>query len=232
MGSLTRAQIVTQGLREAGDTSLTTRGNEWLNRWLRSQYMALDWPFLQRRLEAFALVTDATYVRVGAGATVTPHIQRIHDPVWVYKSDYSIRRKARIVSLLDGDINSDETVNRPSGHRGVPASFKVRPNATTGGRWDLIPDVFPDRDLLLALDYTELPDNIDTSSSGDSTIPRYPNDDTLVKCVEVAALKYLKSDNYMAERDVLANMVLNDRVKFGAALGINDTWGLDPKVFR
>jgi hypothetical protein len=231
VGALTRAEIVTQGLREAGNTSLTTRGNEWLNRWLRSQYMALDWPFLQRRATGISLALGATSVSFGAGSSVTPQVQRIHDPVWLYNTDYTVRRKARIVSLLDGDEDRDETINNPSTHKGVPTTFKARPDATTEGKWTLVPEVIPDRSLLIALDYTELPDNINTATAGDSTKPRYPNDDTMIQAVYVAALKHDKADNYMAERDVLASMVLADRVKFGAALGINDTWGLDPKVF-
>lgn len=232
MGALTRAQIVTRGLLAAGNTSLTTRANEWLNSWLRSQYAAVDWPFLQKRASGISVASATSSLVVGAGNNgITDVIRRIHDPIYVYNTGKTVRTKMRVSTLLDGPLSWDEDV-RPDTAKGVPDRCKLRPVAGTEGAWTMVLNRNTDRALLFSFDYTYLPANITETSAGDASVPEYPNDETLIKCVEAYALKHEKADNYPTERDVLAQMALNDRIKYGSALGINDTWGLDPKVFR
>lgn len=228
MGDLTRAQLVSAGLNKAGNTDLTTLANVWFNAWLRSTYAAWPWPFLQRRITAVSLTTGATSLSLGNGSNgVTAEIQRIHDPIWIGQGTYSTRALARIRQLHGGDAEKDEYL-RPSTEKGLCTEFKVRADSSSPGRWTLIPYPFPDKNYLLAIDYQERPAAI----SADATVPPYPNDRTMIQAVICDALQYMKDPAYRDELEVLAAMVVDDRVKFGEVTGLNDELGLDPKTFR
>lgn len=232
MGAWTRGTIVSEGGLQAGDTSLSTRMNAALNAWLRSVYGAWPWPFLQRRKSGLSLTTGATSVTVGDGnGGVTPQIQRIVAPVYVYNSAYSKRGRALIRQLTGGPIEYDESANDSSEGRGMPTLFKVRGKSTGFGIWDLIPSPVPDETYLLAFDYIESPDDL----SSDNDVPLYPNDRTMVQLVMSEVLKYKEgadSPAYQQALQVLASMVGEDRSKFGIVPGTNDLIQLDPDVFR
>lgn len=233
MGYLTRLQIVTRGLQNAGASSnLETRANEWLNSWLRSQYEALPWPFLTKRQDAVSLATAATSVDFGAGNTITPWVRRILDPIWVYNTGYTVRQKARIRNLLDGAVSDDWVVNDPTLHTGIPTLFAVQPHPSTQGAVRLIPNTFPDRDLLLGIQYIEVPIDIDETTTGDSTKPVYPSDRTMVQAVKLDAMRYERIEGVGDEAALLTAYVQDDKLKYGATEGINQSWGLDPKRFR
>lgn len=203
--------------------------NVWLNAWLRSQYGAWPWPFLCRRITSVALGAGVNSLTIGNGnAGVTPEIQEVRDPLWVYTSDYGKRGKARIRSLIDGQESLDETINNPATNVGMPTLFKVRANPTTIGAWDLIPTPVPDVAYLLAIDYIEQPLDITVGS----TRPRYPNDRTMIQFIVSAALQYLdRRADYAKENDVLTEMAVYDRVKYGGVTGTNDSSPLDGGVF-
>lgn len=233
MGKLTRAQIVSEGLLAAGDARLTSRANVWLNAWLRSNYAGFPWPFLLRSVAGVALDTGDNQIELGGGSGgVTAGIRRIIDPMYVYTSDKRTRRQVRIYSATEVSVLDDPDLNDSSERRGLPSKARVKSDASTWGKWTVTFDVWADRDLLVKVQYYEQPDDIDTSSGGDSTIPIYPNDRTLMKCVEAEALRYKKADNYQNELDVLAAMVVDDRMKYGTVAGQNDWTDLDPTVYR
>ncbi len=229
MGSLTRAQIVSQGLYLAGNTSLTTQANTWLNFWLRDEYAAWPWPFLQKRLSGIALAAGATALAFGAGSGgEVREVLRIIDPVWLYDSSYMNRKRVRIRQLLGGSLAEDETVNNPANFVGLPETFKARKSNITNGLWSLVPAPVPDKAYLVALDYLFLPgDPIDGET------PIYPSDKTMVQAVKVQALGQMKQgDEYMAELQILQNMVIATRMRSGDAVGVNDVMGLDQEVYR
>lgn len=236
MGSLTRSQIVDEGMLQAGRSDLEARMNVYLNAWLRSQYTAWDWPFLHRRKTGLALTAGLTTVSVGNGSSsITAEIKKILDPIYVYDSTYSTKCRARIRQLTGGDVYFDETVNNPATWRGLPTQFKVKADTALWGKWSLIPMPFPDRDYLATFDYIETPANIDVSSSGDSTIPIYPNDRTMIQAVVSETCKYAygsDSPQFAAAMDLLSSMVVDDRMKFGQVHGTNDLVQLDSDTFR
>lgn len=232
MGTLARSEIVARGLRLAGDTTLTTRANEWLNSWLRSQYAAWPWPFLIKRASSLTLAQGATSLTVGAGSGgVSDVIRQVRDPIFVYTTDKSMRVKARISQIADPSLAADESTILSTAI-GVPPYFKVRAEGTTFGKWVLYPSLIPDRALLVAFDYLVQPADIDTSTGGDSTVPLYPDDETMIQAVFVAGLKYLKRYDELATEDAtLSAMKSGDRLKWGEVLGTNGAMGLDPNVF-
>lgn len=232
MGQLSFATIVSEGLLLAGDDSLTTRANVWLNAWLRSQYAAWPWPFLQRRATGVSLASGATSLSFGAGAIVTPEVKRILTPVFIYDSAYTTAKRVSVRTLTGGELVEDETVNNPSNNIGAPARFKVRADTSLWGKWLLIPTPVPDRTYLLAIDYIVQPADISTTTD----VPLYPNDRTMIQAMKHAALDYLKEADAPAALDVLASMVIDDRVKYGEVTGTNDQlgslMGLDTGYFR
>ena len=67
---------------------------------------------------------------------------------------------------------------------------------------------------------------------GDSAVPLYENDRTMIQAVNVFVLKYKKDDTYEREAQILVAMVNEDRIKYGSEPGMNDSLFLDPKIFR
>ena len=235
MGNLTRQQVVQRGLRAAAcPSTLEVRMNELLNAWLSSQYAAMDWPFLTRQKVGVSFVTGATAVAFGAGnAGVTQRVKRVIDPIRLYNSDYTVRAKMRVSSVHDVSIADDPTINDPAKHKGIPERCFVRPHETTQGAFNIIPSVFPDRDLLAVVDYVVIPDDIDETSAGNATKPVYPNDRTLIQAVKHLALDFdRRGGEAAAALEILGGMVGDDKLKFGALPGINQQWGLDPNVHR
>lgn len=233
MGQYTRSKIITEGLLAAGDSSLTKRAYSWLNGWLRSNYAGFMWPFLMREKAGLELNQGEQTLAFGVGSGgETLEVRRLTDPMFIYDSGYTTRSNIRIRSFLNDNPLLDESVNDPANNVGLPAYVKVRPYPGTYGKWDLVFDKAADKNYLVKVSYVVQPADIAEDVSGDSTIPLYPNDRTMVKLIEVEALKYKKADNYPVEREVLSAMVVDDRMKYGEVPGINDAITLDPKVFR
>jgi hypothetical protein len=233
MGSMTRLEIITQGIAEAGvdDTNKSLAETD-LNLRLQRIYNAWPWPFLQKRASGVALAQGATSLDVGNGSgSITDLIRRILNPMYLYRSDYTYAGRISTRPIAGGPVSLDETINNPATLTGPPQLMKVRQHSTAAGKWTLTPMPTPDRAYLMALDYIFTPANMTVGVGGDASIPVYPNDSTMVKIVEVWALKYFKHETYTTERDVLADMVIQDRVVYGSVDGTNDNLALDDSVF-
>jgi hypothetical protein len=227
MGSLTRGQIVTEGLLLAGNANLTTRANQWLNSWLRSHYRSWPWPFLIRRAQNITLSAGATSLLVGGGNNgITEQVQRLYDPVYVYTADKKSRAIARIRSVIAGPVDMDESVLDPADNRGMPQYFKVRSN-TVWGTWQLEPYPYADQTYSLAFDYLIQPADI----TSDATVPVYPNDQTMIQAVVAWASRYMKLESAGGELELLSAMGSDDRLKYGEVPGINDQLKLDGASF-
>lgn len=190
--------------------------------------MAWPWPFLQRRASQLSLTSGTGTKTVGAGSGgVTGLIQRIYDPIYIYTSDKLSRGMIRFRELAGEDVAFDEDA-RPTTQIGMPNTVKGRPTAGTWGSWDLIVDPIPDRNYLISFDYTIQPSDI----NGTTDIPLYPNDRTMVHLVAAMALAHMGDERAGEMREIAAAMTVDDRMKYGRALGINDSWGLDKDSFR
>lgn len=235
MGRMTRTEIIEAGLNDAGDSSLSTPAVTWLNNWLRKTYEAWEWPFLKNFKTGLALATGDASVTIGAGSGgVTRIITNIFDPVYLYNSGYTVRAVARLRKLYGGPAEIDPDIIDNASNRGQPQFFRARLSTTTAGAWVLYPYPFPDKDYLLKIEYQFLPDALTVGAD----IPAYPNDATLVKAVEAAALNYMAaSDPSFVRRAEAARAetqaaVLEDRINYGSYPGAKDTLGLDGGVFK
>lgn len=228
MGTLTRGQIVTEGLLLAGNANLVDRANQWLNSWLRSHYRSWPWPFLIRRAQNITLSAGATSLLVGGGNNgITEQVQRLYDPVYVYTADKKSRAIARIRSVIAGPVDMDESALNPSDNIGMPAYFKVR-SGTTWGTWQLEPYPYPNQNYNLAFDYLIQPADI----TSDATVPVYPNDQTMIQAVVAWSSRYMKLEGAGGELELLSAMGSDDRLKYGEVPGINDQLQLDGASFR
>lgn len=232
MGALTRAQIVAQGLLIAGRTDLTTQGNIWLNAFLRDAYRSWSWPYLHKTYVGLSLPSGTTSLLFGAGSTETLEVPHIFDPIRIYTSDKSMRENVRVRQWTDGDAWTDEDL-QASTDVGLPRVVRLLPSNASWGKWTLRPYPTPDRDYLLKLRYLIQPADIDTTSGGDSTVPIYPNDETMIQAVKTAAFKYMREDELaQSEQQRLDALKQGDKVRYGVVNGINDRTDLDSQVFR
>lgn len=231
MGQLTRLQIVTEGMRLAGNTAVGTQANIWLNAWLRSVYRSWTWPFLHRKTTGVALNAGVTSISFGAGSSIAEEVQHIFDPVKVYTADKRTLGIARIRQLMDGSLYQDEDLIdwSQAGNRALPYWMRIRPDDTLWGKWTLLPYPVADNNYLLKIEYLIQPADI----SSDSTKPIYPNDETMVQAVKVDTLNYMHLfEPYALEKQILNEMRTADKVKYGSVMGINDRLTLDQGVFR
>lgn len=228
MGGLTRTEIIDQGLANTGRDDLASLIVPEFKAWLRQKAGEWNWPRLFRREEAVALSAGSRSLSFGNGAIVTPQVQRIIDPIWVYKSDYTQGSQLRIQTITDTPAAFDESINDPVRKRARPERAKVRPDATLEGKWVIWFSSVPDQAYLLALDYIVMP-----TDPGATDKPWYPNDMTMIKLIECIALKYAKRYDVLAqEREILRSMTVEDRGQYGQIPGTNESLPLDSGIFR
>lgn len=233
MGKLTRTQILTQGITLAGKATSSAAfvslvATSW-NAWLRSTYKGWLWPFLTAQTAGVALAAGTQSLVIGGGqGGVTDDIDDIYDPVYVYTADYAVYDKARVRQIHGGPSYREPSIINPTINTGLPVEFKARPHPTIEGRWTLTPYPFPDKAYRLSLDYKVLP----ADTSGDTDVPNYRNDRTLIYAAKVCTLEHMKDESYPSELQLLAAMVGQDYAKDAAKTGTNDNLGLDPNTFR
>lgn len=224
MARLTRAQIVDEGQKLSGREDLATNANAWLQRWLDSVAASWPWPMLQR--EVLAIPVSAATLLLGNGnGGVTEKIQRILDNVWLYDSAKTMRRQLRVKTFL----SSPEDRITASLNTGIPSYFRLI--ETQHGAWTLYFDITPSTTYYLSVPYIALP----VAMTSDSDVPWYPNDETMVQAVAFKVAEHSDgkdSEAAVGAQQLLASLVSNDRVRYGAANGVNDLLQLDPVRFR
>lgn len=235
MGSQSRASIVTQGLSFAGYPGLTTLANGWLNFKLRSWASSWQWPMLRNRLTQVPLNAGQQSILFGQGQS--GEARWVHDfvnPLLVYSADYSRKGMVYIKEVNQTpSIWNDETINQPSSNIGLPYQCKIYAVGATPGQWQIFPWLIPDINYLLVINYYFIPNDLATDSSVDNTLPWYPNDETMIKAVEAAALRWMKQYKSADAKDQeVVALHTADKVHFGATQGQNTNIGLDPSTYR
>lgn len=232
MGSLTRDALITAGMGKAGNLSTTVKARIEVEfqAWLDRQYSAWSWPFLKKRAVGLSLSAGTTSLTVGNGSGgVTREIIKLVSPVLFYTSDRTTRGKAPIVQASgDDSVEWDETLQDSTLWRGSPAQFKAR-HGTTRGSWDLVPMPFPDKALLLAIDYFERP-----ATLTGAVVPIYPEDSTMISAIAALTLVDQKGADHAASQALLEEtgaLAARDRASHGAVPGENDVIPLSSAVF-
>lgn len=231
MGQLTRDTILSEALLLAGDDRLTERAKVWLNTWLTATYDRFNWPFLQRNYQGMPFASGVTKITIGnglpVGNVIAEQIKYINSPIGVYDSGYTLLVNANVqqVSSLP-----EQYMSNPATNIGVPTLFRVRHAVSQWGKWDIVPNIVPDRNLLLAINYQPTVLHITDGTQ----VPIYPNDRTMIQAVITEAYRYMRSmEEYAHELEVLSEMVKGDKLTYGTGVpGSQDVLQLDPAVFR
>lgn len=232
MGQDTRDAIITQGLALAACDDLGgAEPQTELLAWLRRQAAGWPWPQLHRPARGVSLPAGTASFDFGAGSTITDRVQRILDPGYVYDSPKNTRRLLRVMNLVGNAAEDDETLQLAS-EEGTPERIKVYPatftTSATAGKWTIYPLPVPDKDYLLKLDYLLMP-----ADPGASDYPWYPSDRTMIQLVYAIGIKHRRQmDAYGMAMSELDAMVARDRMDYGQSAGINQSTGLDSRVFK
>lgn len=225
MAQLTRDQVVSEGQLLAGRDDNAVASATWLQRWLDSVAASWPWPLLMTEATGIALVSGATSLALGNGSGgITPKILKINDNVHLYDSTRTFRKRLRIRHQLS--TPSDRI--GPTTNTGTPANARIF--NTSFGVWTLYFEPTPERDYLLTIPYLVVPAAMTTGSD----VPWYPNDETMVQVVAFKNHEFYDGKDApvtRAAQEMLAGMVASDRVRYGAATGVNDYMILDPAVF-
>ncbi len=232
MGQFTRDEIVAQGLALAACDDLAgTEPDTELKAWLRRQAAGWPWPRLHRPARNVSLPAGTVSFDFGAGSTITDRVQRILDPAYIYDTARRTRRVIRVANLTGNSPDDDETVV-PATEDGTPTQMKVYPftftTSATEGKWTIYPLPVPDRAYLLKIDYLLMP-----ADPGASDYPWYPSDRTMIQLVYAIGMKHRKEfDAYGMAMQELDSMISRDRMDYGQSAGINQSTGLDSRVFK
>lgn len=243
MGDLTRAQLMAQAGLAAGNDQASSFIRTWLDAWLKRTAKSWSWPLLRGRVDELSIATGAASVQCGAGVSTkidgstltTHHIHRLVGGMvyWYVPSAFNPRGVAYVRSLLGGSVDQDQSATSPTNRQGTPSTVKVKNSAD--GQLTLYLDPVPDRTLYLAFDVWTVPPSLTSGSPGDTEIPWYPNDRTLLQACKVAILELdaagEKDAHYDDESAKLAAMVIDDRDFDGEQAGDNQVMSLDPSVF-
>lgn len=228
MGVATLDALITSALLMGGNTRVASRAKEWLKDWLRSQAASFPWPQVTAdALVTGGLVTNAQSVLFGAGQGGEARVvQRINDPLWLYTADKRTRQMVRIQTAWgDMSLPDDDTVDAAS-NKGLPTMCRVLPVSL--GQWKLLFDKVADKDYSIKLNYRFIP-----TDPGDNDVPWYPNDRTMKRLVEAEVYRWNKETaEYNLAANEASSMLIDDKMKYGSVPGMNDGWGLDPRVFK
>ena len=185
---LTGNQIITQALEQAGNPSLTTLAQTWLNNILDRLYEDSRWPWQEKQLTAV----------LPAGSTVITLPGDFID-LWNKQGlkliDQTSGATRSLIFLTHDEYDVISVPTTP----GPPTHFEF--TYSVGAGWRPFPT--PDKDYNYTLRYKFKPARV---TNFDATVS-FPNDDLLVQAVYVRALQHEDDARYQVEAEVLAKMI-------------------------
>ena len=213
---LTRATIVTRGLRKAGNEAITVEANVALNTALFDLYTIYgDWPFL---------ATETPLTLAGSSfALPTDFLRTVDDD-------------ALIITAIDGsptyqlirEVPRDQfdRFRGPGANTGVPQQWTAN-RATTQGLFYPTPT----QAITARLRYQYLPPDIPTDSTGDAQVPLFPWHQYLINVVYQFGLEYERdgrADTQQAKNEMALRTI---RQTIRPRRQDSGTLPLDPQVF-
>lgn len=225
MGSKTAATIVSEALELAGDTSLTSRANVWLDLFLRDEYRQWDWDFL-KRFSQFSLDSGAVSVAMTLTDATQARILNVyaHAPQGTIGASLTSRVRLTNRGLFSGLPTDQHPKLTTTNDTGVPTYYSFDPRDSTGTLY-----VWPRADQAYTLDVEWIETPADLAGSG---TPRYPSDATMVQAVFAMALKHMQDARASEELQRLEVMRNRVRGVEHSADGGYDYLRLDPAFYR
>lgn len=229
MGQVTAAELISEGQLVAGRDDMATQAEAWLRRWLDAVAASWTWPMLQAEANGLALASGTTELDLGRGNSGTGgggidiKVLRILDNCWVYDTARTFKQRLRIKQQLSAPtdkIGPGSSVGRPTSARLFTYEFGV---------FTLSFDPVPDQNYLLSIAFQGL-----YPWEGLEAYPWYPNDETMVQAIAFKVSEFHNGKDHPVTRafqEQLAGLVSNDRIRYGALHGVNDSLILSPSVF-
>lgn len=242
MGTMTRAELLTQGGLEANrDDDVGTFVRTWLDTWLKRTAKSWSWPKLKRPFGSIVLAAGTDSLTVGNGSGgITPVLHRLVGNIILWRNAaYTSQGTIYTRQLIDADSTKDPRTTLAANRRGTPTTAKVRvgvDDTSDEGKFIIEPDPVPSVTLCLAFDAHVIPASIGATSATDSSKPWYPSDRTLADAVKVAFLALEDQGQnlpgFVSAMEHLDKLVVADRDFDGEGPGDNQMMGLDQSVFR
>lgn len=231
MARLTRDEVVTEGMLLAGrdptDTADFALAVGWLQRWLDSVAASWPWPINRRPVVVVVPAGSAT-AQFGTGSSGSPGtpqvVLEIMDAIWLYKPDNTALRRLPIRSQLAAPYG---VVGPGATHSGAPSSVQLLKNADA--TWTILLDQLTDQAYNLWLTCVLLPEVL-----GPTGKPWYQSDETLVQAVGFKCNEYWNGPDAKvteSNRQLLSTKVVEDRMRYGVAPGINRQFSLNPEFY-
>lgn len=180
MGRLQRSEIVNEGMERSGQTGIETRCNFFLNQFLEHLYRRQDWPFLLKTATVSSGSSDDELDISG----LSPEYLNVKT-VLVTTDDIGTLAHAAESGLSYEDLWELKEEALFNSNTGTPTDYHPAPDKQT-----ILVYPKPDKAITAKIRYYGLPAAIDTSSSGDSTVPDWPDDEGLVRAVEAFSNRY------------------------------------------
>ncbi|MFT3866843.1 MAG: hypothetical protein QM729_21480 [Solirubrobacterales bacterium] len=233
MASLTRDEIVAEGMRLAGrdpeNTGEQLLAVGWLQRWLNSRVAAWSWPTL-RQLTFLPVAQGAAFLQIGGtGSTITNTVVDILDGIWMYTPD---NRQPLFRLPIRNQLGAPSgLVGADSLRRGWPTSVQLVKNPDFAGGWRAVFDVPTDKAYSLSLTLIIQPANLTSGTAK----PWYENDETMVQAVAFKCHEYYDGKDSpltQAAQQQLASLGMDDKQRYGRAPGIGSKMALNPSTFK
>lgn len=224
MGEFTTAEIITEGLELAGDTSLTLRALNWLNMSLRRVYAQHPWPFLKTRYGPITLTAGSSSFLFGNGSNTVDKILRIERIRVASPTNNSFKGEMLVNDDEDTDA-ADDPSWLDSNSSGLPSRALIEAEPTVAHSWTVSFETNLDKAYRVLIRARRLPEYVDPSE-----IPVYPSDATMIHMVYVYALRHMTDERWIAEEQILNQMVTSDKVTFKA--GVNSKVRLSRRKFN
>lgn len=211
MSALSRDEIISIALQQAGNTTITNLARDWLNNILDRLYEDEKWPFQKKSTEGV----------VGIGATSVDLPEDFLD-VW---NDYGLRlvdSQGREFPLKIRDEDYLDLVSDPSGV-GTPEIAVLDFNSRTWRPYPLTNQSFSWR-----LRYKYKPERLE--SNDDSIL--FPNDQLLIEAIYTMALRYEDDDRAPQDLAFLTALIRKYKKGINRHVSKTDKFELNPEVFR
>lgn len=225
MGTLTRDTIVSEALQLAGDTSLTSRAEVWLNAWLRDEYRGWDWDFL-RRLTTISLASGAVSATMALThpTKARPKDVYVHRPAGTIGATLAARKRLTKVGFITGLEADRHPLLATTNDTGEPQRWGFDARDSAGLIY-----VWPRADQAYSLDVEWYETPADPTGTG---VPLYPSDEVMIQAVFARALDHMQDPRAQAEHAKLEMMKHRVRAVERDSAGQYGYAPLDSRYFR
>lgn len=210
MSALTRDQIISIALQQAGNTTITNLAQDWLNNILDRLYEDEKWPFQRKSAEGV----------VGIGSVEVDLPDDFID-LW---NEYGLRlvdSQGKEFPLKIRDEDYLDLVSDPDGV-GTPEIAVLDFNTKTWRPYPLTNQSFGWR-----LRYKHKPARLT-----ENVAPLFPNDQLLIEAIYTMALRYEDDDRAPQDLAFLTGLIRKYKKGFNRQISKTDKFNLHPEVFR